>query len=279
MERGAVAKDGLGSLPSGRKGLLQVRTFLGSALALLLALVAGCSRRGESKGPPDESRLPKVRVTRVIDGDTVVATRLGKTRLIGVDTPEEGRCYETDATRFTRERLEGRTVGYEFDKDREDPYGRTLAYLYRGGMHNLALVEQRYARALTISPNVRYARLFIEAERRAEARRVGRWTGECERKRRARATARVRARATARARARRVAARRRRAEARHAQRERAAARRARREENKSQTGSSDGPSVPSPPPDLDCSDIGGSVRVGSSDPHRLDADGDGVGCE
>lgn len=31
--------------------------------------------------------------------------------------------------------------------------------------------------------------------------------------------------------------------------------------------------------DLDCSDIGTSVSVGASDPHGLDADGDGVGCE
>ena len=31
--------------------------------------------------------------------------------------------------------------------------------------------------------------------------------------------------------------------------------------------------------DLNCSDLGGSVFVGSYDPHRLDADGDGLGCE
>jgi hypothetical protein len=31
--------------------------------------------------------------------------------------------------------------------------------------------------------------------------------------------------------------------------------------------------------DLDCADIGHQVRVGSSDPHGLDRDGDGVGCE
>jgi hypothetical protein len=31
--------------------------------------------------------------------------------------------------------------------------------------------------------------------------------------------------------------------------------------------------------DLDCVDIGHRVSVGSSDPHNLDADGDGIGCE
>jgi hypothetical protein len=37
--------------------------------------------------------------------------------------------------------------------------------------------------------------------------------------------------------------------------------------------------LPPPPPDLDCADVPGSVRVGASDPHRLDADDDGIGCD
>ncbi|MEU4201906.1 hypothetical protein [Streptomyces sp. NPDC045470] len=32
-------------------------------------------------------------------------------------------------------------------------------------------------------------------------------------------------------------------------------------------------------PDVDCSDLDGPTRVGPDDPHRLDRDGDGVGCE
>ncbi len=31
--------------------------------------------------------------------------------------------------------------------------------------------------------------------------------------------------------------------------------------------------------DLDCTQLEGAVRVGSSDPHRLDRDGNGLGCE
>jgi hypothetical protein len=39
--------------------------------------------------------------------------------------------------------------------------------------------------------------------------------------------------------------------------------------------------LPSPPPDLDCADIGHRVAVDHNygDPHRLDADGDGYGCD
>lgn len=41
----------------------------------------------------------------------------------------------------------------------------------------------------------------------------------------------------------------------------------------------EGACVPPFPPDLDCADIGTSVRVLGSDPHGLDGDGDGFGCE
>lgn len=38
--------------------------------------------------------------------------------------------------------------------------------------------------------------------------------------------------------------------------------------------------IPSPPPDLDCKDIPHkNFNVKSPDPHRLDGDGDGKGCE
>ena len=41
------------------------------------------------------------------------------------------------------------------------------------------------------------------------------------------------------------------------------------------------PCLPPPPPDLDCADIGQEVLVNHAygDPHNLDADGDGRGCE
>ncbi|MFB9800329.1 hypothetical protein [Streptomonospora salina] len=39
-------------------------------------------------------------------------------------------------------------------------------------------------------------------------------------------------------------------------------------------------SIPSPPPDLDCSDVEqDNFEVSPGDPHRFDADNDGIGCE
>ncbi len=39
------------------------------------------------------------------------------------------------------------------------------------------------------------------------------------------------------------------------------------------------PCVPPSPPDVDCGDVDGPIRVTGGDPHALDADGDGVACE
>ena len=39
------------------------------------------------------------------------------------------------------------------------------------------------------------------------------------------------------------------------------------------------PCVPPYGPDLDCPDVDGPIRVSGSDPHGLDADGDGIACE
>lgn len=39
------------------------------------------------------------------------------------------------------------------------------------------------------------------------------------------------------------------------------------------------PCIPPFPPDLDCSDVDGPIRVTGDDPHGLDRDGDGIACE
>jgi hypothetical protein len=151
-------------------------------------------------------------------------------------------------------------------------------YLYRDGMHNLALIEEGYAKALTIYPNAKYASLFIEAERNAEERKVGLFSGECERRREARAQARAEQKEEEeRAEARRLAAkaeRLRRAEARRAKRARAE-RREQRE--RAQEESYSAPSSPSG--DIDCDQVNGPVPTPPGDPNNLDRDKDGKSCE
>lgn len=222
-------------------------------------------------------------MTQVIDGDTVEMEELGRVRLIGVNTPEDGRCYETAATRFTRERLEGKTVNYELGEEREDRYGRTLAYLSRGGeMHNRLLLSKGFAKLLTIPPNDKYAQDFEAAERRAQRTDAGLWD-TCDRNniRARRGTARRegkqdearRLAVLAKQRARRARRAARALARQEARRVRAAARaRAREAEEEFATP------PPESTPEAD-GGLGGSCLPSSACPGKRDGDGDGCYCE
>jgi micrococcal nuclease len=147
--------------------------------AVLIAVTLFVAADVLDLGPLDEAgETGRARVVRVIDGDTVQLRGIGRVRLIGVDTPERGSCFDDAATRFTQARIGGRRVRYELGEEEKDRYGRTLAYLYRrGDMHNLALVQRGFAETLTIAPNDRFARRFERAERRARRAALGRWGG------------------------------------------------------------------------------------------------------
>ena len=157
-----------------RAGMTMRNLFMIGGVLLASASLAACGGSPGGDGPG-------ARVTRVLDGDTVEMERLGKVRLIGVDTPEKKRCYDDAATRFTRDRLEGQVVQYELGKEPKDRYERTLAYLSReGDMHNLALLSEGYAKVLTIPPNDKYEARFEQAKREAKNADVGLWD-KCDR--------------------------------------------------------------------------------------------------
>lgn len=258
----------VGTVLAVRDGWLVGRGLVAACFAVLASTgLSACADSTEREGPG-------ARVTRVVDGDTVEVDRLGRVRLIGVDAPEADRCHESSATRFTRDRLEGEVVRYELGVEREDRYGRTLAYLTReGDMHNRALLSEGYARVLTIPPNDKYAATFEEAERKAKDTRSGLW-GECGGDRSAASRAAARRKKAAK-RARRAAALERRAE-RRASRAARAQRRARRERGASRRGQrAEGAS------DSAREDAGGGgiCLPSSACPGKRDGDGDGCYCE
>ncbi len=127
-----------------------------------------------------------VTVSRVVDGDTVEITPaidgVVDVRLIGMDTPEtvdpgeEVEPLGPEASSFATEELTGRSVGLEFDVEREDQYGRLLAYVYLGGeMFNEVLVDEGYAQSYPYEPNTRYAGRFAAAQEQARAAGIGIW--------------------------------------------------------------------------------------------------------
>ena len=127
-------------------------------------------------------------VTRVVDGDTIEVRYQQQdltVRLIGIDTPESVmpgepvQCYALAASRFTTNRLDGANVRLEFDVERTDKYGRTLAYVWLGReLFNETLVRQGYAFVTTYPPDVKYESVFLDAQRRARAESRGVW-GRC----------------------------------------------------------------------------------------------------
>jgi micrococcal nuclease len=119
---------------------------------------------------------------RVVDGDTVVLRSAGKSRLIGVDTPEVfggQECFGREASAFAKRLLPaGLRVGVEHDVEPRDRYGRTLIYLRLPDRRsfNELLVAEGFAVPLAIPPNVRHADRFRALARRARERAAGLWS-------------------------------------------------------------------------------------------------------
>lgn len=115
-------------------------------------------------------------VLRVIDGDTVALKGGQRVRYIGIDTPEKGRPYYLEAKKENEKLVLGKKVRLEFDVEKQDKYGRTLAYVYVGDVFiNAELVKNGYAMVYTCPPNVKYAKTFLALQREARKAERGLW--------------------------------------------------------------------------------------------------------
>lgn len=132
-------------------------------------------------------------ILRIIDGDTyvIVINGIGTTvRLIGIDTPESeshtenlvNTEYGIKVSQYAHELLpEGTKVWLKYDKETEDDYGRTLAYVFtrdKNGnsyMVNEKLLKLGYARAAYYSPNDKYRNKFKELHIKAKSQGKGFW--------------------------------------------------------------------------------------------------------
>jgi micrococcal nuclease len=128
-------------------------------------------------------------VTDVVDGDTVkinINGTIETLRLIGLDTPEtvdprkEVQCFGKEASNKGKELLTGKKVRLEKDPTQgdKDKYGRTLAYIYTesGIFYNKYMIEQGYAHEYTYNSAYKYQAEFKQAQRNAEANKVGLWS-------------------------------------------------------------------------------------------------------
>ena len=161
---------------------------------------------GQEYTPQNPLRGP-FEVFEVTDGDTIKLEKLGKVRLIGVDTPEKNEGDKLDrvaresgqsreaiqamgraASQFTQDLLLGEEVWVELDAREYDPYRRLLAYIYLPTddgqwsyeqnnyiQVNLEIIRSGWADPLTIPPNVAYVEFYEEASKEARQESLGMW--------------------------------------------------------------------------------------------------------
>jgi endonuclease YncB( thermonuclease family) len=197
------------------------------------------------KTPPPKrvTRQPTYVVTHVVDGDTIDLGNGERVRLVGIDTPEVGQCGYDEATAKMERLVLGKRVRlFESDEDR-DRYDRLLRYVEVAGKDaGLAQIRSGLAIARYDSRDG-YGYHPRETRYIAVDKAVPNRTcptPEPEPDPQPVLEAPV------------------------------------------DSGGGCGgysPCIPAYPPDLDCADVGGPIYVSGSDPHGLDADGDGVACE
>ena len=131
----------------------------------------------------------------VYDGDTLKIEKIGKVRLLGIDTPENqassrDRFYTKNfhidekklrktaqqAKKYNIHHIKGKRVKLELDQTQRDKHGRLLAYVYlpNGEMLNLLLLENGLATVFR-RYDFQYKKDFLKTERKARKNERGLW--------------------------------------------------------------------------------------------------------
>ncbi len=115
-------------------------------------------------------------VTQIIDGDTLVVEGGARIRLLGMNTPEKGEKFYSEAKEFLANLTFKKTVTLEKDIENKDQYDRYLRYIWIDGtLVNLELVRNGFAYALVYEPNIKYQAEIAEAEQEAKEEKIGLW--------------------------------------------------------------------------------------------------------
>lgn len=149
-------------------------------LLLITAIILGVAI-GLGIGYPlwhttDVPEMEQALVARVIDGDTIELSDGSRVRYLGIDAPESGEYYASEATAKNRELVEGKIVELQRGEQDCDEYGRLLRYVYVNGIFvNAELIAQGYARAYIFNPDERYSQILVQLEQYAKIKNLGLW--------------------------------------------------------------------------------------------------------
>lgn len=129
----------------------------------------------------------RVKVTRVVDGDTIVVSDNTTVRLIGIDTPETVdprrpvQCFGKEASSKLKSLLSEKEIVLQKDVSETDKYRRLLRYVFlplpdgQILFVNDYMVREGFAKVLTYPPDVKYNEQFRQAEREAREDGRGLW--------------------------------------------------------------------------------------------------------
>lgn len=175
-----------------KKGLSLIVVALIAIIVILFQFINhdgpfGAHQSTEENQSADLKGKDKVYVERVVDGDTFLAKKDGeriKVRMIGMETPETVKPntpvqpYGKEASNYSKKELTHKYVYLEYDKEKNDRYGRTLAYVWlsKNRMFNRELVEKGLAREKYYSPNGKYRQILKKAQEEAKQNKVNLWS-------------------------------------------------------------------------------------------------------
>lgn len=136
-----------------------------------------------------ENETMTVKLSKCIDGDTMKVTdnkgNIKTVRFLAIDTPEKNHSIKQVeeagkvASEYTCDILtNAKKITLEFDKnsDREDKYGRLLAYVYADNvMLQKKLLEKGHARIAYLYSDYCYTDDLKKIETKAQEKKVGIW--------------------------------------------------------------------------------------------------------
>jgi len=155
--------------------------FLKKISFVLVLLV--CLSCAQNSSPTQNEQIYKV--IRVVDGDTIVLDTKAKVRLLGVDTPElhhpkkPVQCFAQEAKDFTTRQVLNQKVKLTFEGQRQDRYGRILAWVWYGPklkkLLNAEIIKWGYGFSYRKYPTSRLEE-FNRLEKEARENQRGLWS-------------------------------------------------------------------------------------------------------
>jgi len=124
-----------------------------------------------------------VYVRWVDDGDTIVLADGRRIRYIGINAPEVGHAdikpeaLGVEAKNFNKRMVFQTYVRLEFDTEKNDQYGRSLAYIFSPAdkFINKDILLSGYAHYLYRYPNIKYHSILLKSQRTAMTSNQGIW--------------------------------------------------------------------------------------------------------